>query len=88
MIRRGEIRPRSVAAWRRLSRQWLWIGLCLSSLCGAGCATPPKPNLMGDNFHDEFAQWGESNRPADAPSGEFDGVSAKSQQIERNLGVR
>jgi hypothetical protein len=53
----------------------------------AGCTSPP-PKLMGDGFHDEYSEWGEKNRPADTSSGDFDGVSTKSQQVERNLGVR
>jgi hypothetical protein len=52
-----------------------------------GCTSPPQ-KLMGDGFHDEMSGWGEKNRPADDASGDFSGVSTKSQQVERDLGVR
>ncbi len=52
-----------------------------------GCTSPPQ-KLMGDGFHDEMSGWGEKNRPADDTSGDFSGVSTKSQQVERDLGVR
>lgn len=54
----------------------------------AGCKSV---DLKGDGFHDDMARWGEKQRPADQPdngSSEILGVSAKSQQVERNLGVR
>jgi hypothetical protein len=55
---------------------------CVACLCLGGCAT-----IMGDNFGDSYATWGEANRPVDRGDG-YAGVSTKSQQIERNLGVR
>jgi hypothetical protein len=78
----------SASAAVRPSRHWLWIGLCFLSLCGTSCTTPQKPNLMGDTFHDDMVKDSATIRPADAPTGEFDGMSAKSQQIERDLGIR
>jgi hypothetical protein len=72
------------AAWRR----WLWVAVGTAGLWCAGCTAPKKPvNLMGDNFNDEFAHWGEDHRPKGG-DGDLDGLSTKSQQIERNLGVR
>ncbi len=62
--------------------------LAVAAILGvAGCKSV---DLKGDNFHDEMAQWGEKQRPADHPESgsELLGVSAKSQQVERNLGVR
>ena len=43
--------------------------------------------VRGDGFKDEFSGWGEKQRPA-GEQGEMSGFSTKSQQIERNLGVR
>ena len=54
----------------------------------AGCKSV---DLKGDGFHDDMARWGEKQRPPDQPQegdSEMLGVSAKSQQVERNLGVR
>jgi hypothetical protein len=38
-------------------------------------------------FNDEFAQWGETHRPAGQP-GNLTGTSDESRQVERNLGIR
>ncbi len=69
---------------RRLA---LPTAFCLLPTFLAGCTSPPQ-KLMGDGFHDEMSGWGEKNRPADDTSGDFSGVSTKSQQVERDLGVR
>jgi hypothetical protein len=50
----------------------------------AGCSSV---NWMGDGFHDEFAHWGEKERPAGEP-GQLAGMSEQAQEVERNLGVR
>ncbi len=44
-------------------------------------------NWMGDGFHDEFAHWGENQRPPGQP-GNLAGLSEQSQEVERDLGVR
>jgi len=54
------------------------------SMLACGCA---GVNLKGDNFTDDYARWGEKQRPS-GPPGEVFGLSTKAQQIERNLGVR
>jgi hypothetical protein len=56
--------------------------MCLACLTLVGCST-----IMGDNFGDDYATWGENHRPIDRGDG-MSGVSTKSQQIEKNLGVR
>ncbi len=60
----------------------LLAAMMLGCLALGGCAT-----IMGDNFSDSYATWGEENRPADHSEGLW-GVSTKSQQVEKNLGVR
>jgi hypothetical protein len=74
------------AKTRRATRL-LAAGLCLcavAAVCLAGCKSM---NLRGDNFNDEFANWGESKRPAGKP-GQMWSFSTQGQQLERNLGVR
>jgi hypothetical protein len=58
------------------------IGLALA--LSSGCNSV---NWMGDGFHDEFAHWGENQRPAGQP-GNLAGVSEQAQEVERDLGVR
>jgi hypothetical protein len=63
----------------------LAVAVCISI---AGCAgSDLKSKIWGDNFNDEFAHWGERQRPAGDP-GNLAGVSTEAQQVERNLGVR
>jgi hypothetical protein len=53
-----------------------------------GCAgSSLLSQIRGDNFNDEFAHWGEKQRPPGEP-GNLAGVSTEAQQVERNLGVR
>jgi len=63
------------------------VASCGVLFFGAGCSSWWSA-LMGDGFHDEFSHPGGSIRPADPNADEGTGVSAKSQQIERDLGYR
>ena len=38
-------------------------------------------------LNDEFAHWGEKQRPA-GPAGNLLGTSEEARQVERNLGIR
>ncbi|HZZ71054.1 MAG TPA: hypothetical protein VFE24_02310 [Pirellulales bacterium] len=71
---------------RWFSRAGLAAGGLLVCLCLSGCRDT-LDQIKGEGFHDEFSDWGEKQRPA-GDQGELSGVSTKSQQIERNLGVR
>lgn len=42
---------------------------------------------MGDGFHDEFSKTGQSLRPNEGGGEHLDGLSTKSQQIERDLRI-
>ena len=71
---------------------WLGVVVCAAGLCGLGCTAAQKATLMGDGFHDEPAPWSDKKRSADSgdsdggsSGGNLDGVSTKSQQIERDL---
>jgi hypothetical protein len=82
----------SVGARKSVGRRWAWriaasFALATVTLGISGCNTF---NWRGDNFHDDMAHWGEKQRPPDQAEGnsEMLGLSAKSQQIEKNLGVR
>ncbi len=44
--------------------------------------------MMGEGFHDEFAGSGKTMRGKNANGGDLDGLSTKSQDIERDLGVK
>jgi hypothetical protein len=52
----------------------------------AGCA---KPDLMGPGFKGPAADWGQNLRPRPKPrgGGQQFGLSSKSREIERDLGV-
>lgn len=63
------------------SARWSLFVVCLVT---SGCR---GWNWKGDGFRDEFSTWGERQRPG-GDKGEMTGLSAKSQQIERNLGMR
>ena len=69
------------------NKHWICAALGLSCLLfGSGCQDTMQ-QVRGDGFKDEFSDWGEKQRPA-GEQGELSGFSTKSQQIERNLGVR
>jgi hypothetical protein len=61
-----------------------FVALAIAVVCSCGCKSE---DWMGDGFHDEFAHWGEKQRPAGEP-GHLAGVSEQAQEVERNLGVR
>ena len=56
----------------------------ITAMLVSGCSST---NWMGEGFHDEFAHWGEKQRPAGEP-GNLVGLSEQAQEVERNLGVR
>jgi hypothetical protein len=73
------------APCRRLCRIIACAVFAVAAAAGiSGCTSV---NWKGDNFHDEFAHWGEGVRPAGEP-GQRAGLSEQAQQVERNLGVR
>jgi hypothetical protein len=74
----------SVRRAKSIVAAWLWLCAVGALLPLAGCRSM---DLRGDNFNDEFAQWGENKRPAGAP-GQMWSFSQQAQQVERNLGVR
>jgi Spy/CpxP family protein refolding chaperone len=60
------------------------LAMVMATLLASGCSST---SWMGDGFHDEFAHWGEKQRPAGEP-GNLVGLSEQAQEVERNLGVR
>ena len=69
----------------RLSRP-IAVVLLATSL---GCAGCKSWNWLGDGFKDDLATTGTKLRPDSQDDGSQSmGLSAKSRQIERNLGVR
>ena len=68
--------------WRRSILRAVFMAAAAVGI--SGCQSV---NWKGDNFHDEFAHWGENVRPAGEP-GQMAGLSEQAQQVERNLGVR
>ena len=76
------VAERATANWRRRAFLSAVIGIAMAVF--SGCSSV---NWMGDGFHDEFAHWGESQRPAGEP-GNLVGLSEQAQEVERNLGVR
>jgi hypothetical protein len=70
---------------RNSSRQWLWSSVSTLVLLAAGCTQAQRSTIMGDGFHDEFSKTGQSLRPDGGAGEHLDGLSAKSQQIERDL---
>ena len=56
-------------------------------LFAAGCTPSQRATIMGEGFNDEFSKTGQSLRPDGGSNEHLDGVSTKSQQIERDLRV-
>ncbi len=52
-----------------------------------GCTESQRATLMGPGFNDEFSKTGNNLRPAENGGEQLDGLSTKSQQIERHLRV-
>jgi hypothetical protein len=69
------------------SLRWLWTSISAVSLFAPGCTQAQRATIMGDGFHDEFSKTGQSLRPNEGASEHLDGLSTKSQQIERDLRV-
>jgi hypothetical protein len=68
--------------WIRCAIWSALIGIAAAFMTGC-----KSVNWMGEGFHDEFAHWGEKERPA-GQSGNLVGLSEQAQEVERNLGVR
>lgn len=66
---------------------WFWSGASLFLGLSAGCTESQRATLMGPGFNDEFSKTGDNLRPTDNGGEHFDGLSTKSQQIERHLRV-
>lgn len=70
------------SSWR-----WLWMSISTFALFASGCTQAQRETIMGDGFHDEFSKTGQSLRPNEGGGEHLDGLSTKSQQIERDLRV-
>ena len=93
--------PARFASRRCRGPFWPWAAAAALLLCLGltGCASPPVAsdansskssglNLMGDGFADNsMGDQVRQYRKSDSDGG-FDGVSTKSQQIEKDLGVQ
>jgi len=74
----------SLSSPRRFRFRLLILLVCT---CGLFSGCNWYKQLKGDNFDDEYATWGEDQRPKEKGSGnELFGLSSKAQQVERNLG--
>ncbi|HKD37764.1 MAG TPA: hypothetical protein VKB78_13225 [Pirellulales bacterium] len=71
----------------RLSKTLMLTSVCGLSFLAAGCTQSQRATLMGEGFNDEFSKTGQSLRPQSGSSEHLDGLSTKSQQIERDLRV-
>jgi hypothetical protein len=69
------------------SCRWLWTSVSTFALLSSGCTQAQRATIMGDGFHDEFSKTGQSLRPNEGGGEHLDGLSTKSQQIERDLRV-
>jgi hypothetical protein len=65
----------------------LWISVSGLAVFASGCTQAQRATIMGDGFHDEFSKTGQSLRPNEGGGEHLDGLSTKSQQIERDLRV-
>lgn len=70
-----------------LSKTLFSTSLAVSVFFAAGCTPSQRATIMGEGFNDEFSKTGQSLRPDGGSSEHLDGVSTKSQQIERDLRV-
>jgi hypothetical protein len=70
-----------------LTKTLVATGLSALGLLAAGCTQSQRATLMGEGFNDEFSKTGQSLRPDGGSSQHLDGLSTKSQQIERDLRV-
>lgn len=71
----------------RLSQTLLSTSLASFVLFAAGCTPSQRATIMGEGFNDEFSKTGQSLRPDGGSNEHLDGLSTKSQQIERDLRV-
>jgi hypothetical protein len=72
---------------RNLPRRWLLLSVSPLILLAAGCTQAQRATIMGDGFHDEFSKTGQNLRSDGGSAEHLDGLSTKSQQIERDLRV-
>jgi hypothetical protein len=72
---------------RNLSQRWRLLSVSPLILLAAGCTQAQRATIMGDGFHDEFSKTGQSLRSDGGSAEHLDGLSTKSQQIERDLRV-
>jgi hypothetical protein len=71
----------------RLSKTLLPTSLAACMFFTAGCTPSQRATIMGEGFNDEFSKTGHSLRADGGNSEHLDGLSTKSQQIERDLRV-
>jgi hypothetical protein len=68
--------------------RWLGMIVCAVGLFSTGCTHDQWATIMGDGFHDDMSKTGANLRPGeDDKPRHYDGVSEKSQEIERHLNV-
>jgi hypothetical protein len=72
---------------RRSHFRWLWSSASLLIGLAVGCTESQRATIMGPGFNDEFSKTGDDLRPDENGGEHLDGLSTKSQQIERHLRV-
>ncbi len=68
-------------------RNALGAALCCAVLWAPGCSQSMWRQMMGEGFNDDMAKSGQKLRSGEKEGGDYDGLSTKSRQVERDLGV-